>query len=558
MKQVKFFALGGLSENGKNMYCVEVGDEIFILDAGLKYPTNELYGVDEIIPDYKMLIAAQKRIVGIFISHPHEDHVGALPYLLKDLKVPIYGTHLALEFIKDSLEEADFNLAEHQFIPVKSATVLTFNNAKVSFFDTTHSIPEAVGIAIETKQGVIVYTSEFTLKQSRDEKYRTDFKKINEIANKGVLALLIESVGSYHSGFQNLDLLRHQIENVFNQAKGRLIVSLFASDLQKIQWVINVAVSHNKKIALIGRKAQRIVDIALQNGYLSFPEGSFVNLRFIDDKNKNNQSDLVAIVIGKRHEPFYMLQRMAKKADRLIHIEENDTIVLLTPPIPGTETMASRTLDILYRGESTIKQIDRKLLSTSHASADEVVMMTNLFRPKYVIPVIGEFQHQNRVKKLIQEIGYQPEDIIVCDNGDVVTFDKNRFYVSKNEIRTGDILIDGTPLDNYNDVILRDRELLAEDGVILIIANVNAKKRQIIDNDIEIITKGFSYHHETHNILEHLKEIFLEVSKKELIGKYINWNDYKRNIRNEASRYIYKQIKRNPIIIPVIIGTELD
>ena len=514
MTEVKFFALGGLGENGKNMYAVDVNNELFILDAGLKYPTNELYGVDEIIPDYKMLVAAKRRIVGIFISHAHEDHIGALPYILKDLNVPVYGTPLAIELIKDSLLEADYNLDDYLFITVDVDSTLPFNNAKVTFFATTHSIPESVGIAVETELGSVVYTSEYTFNQIKDPKYRTDFKQINEIANRGVLALLVEAAGSYHTGFRNIDLLRHQIESIFNNAKGRIIVSLFSSDLQKIQWVINISLAHKKKIAVIGRKAQRIVDIALKNGYLDVPPEALINLRYIDDRNKNNQEDLVAIVIGKRHEPFYMVQRMARRIDRLVHIEDSDTVVFLTPPIPGTETMATRTLDMLYRGESKIKIIDRELLSTSHASQEEVKMMINLLRPKFIIPVIGEYQHQIRVRNLSKDLGYDDDHILILDNGDVATFKKDVNYVSKKDIRTGDILIDGTPLDDNNDVILRDRELLAEDGVVMIIANVNPKTRQIINDDIEIITKGFSYYHESINILEQIKDIFLEVSKK--------------------------------------------
>lgn len=557
MTEVKFFALGGLGENGKNMYAVDVNNELFILDAGLKYPTNELYGVDEIIPDYKMLVAAKRRIVGIFISHAHEDHIGALPYLIKELNVPIYGTPLAIELIKDSLLEAEHNLDDYIFNTVNTNTTLPFNNAKVTFFETTHSIPEAVGIAVETELGSVVYTSEYTFNQIKDPKYRTDFHQINEIANRGVLAVLVESAGSYHTGFRNIDLLRHQIENIFTNAKSRIIVSLFSSDLQKIQWVINISLAHKKKIAVVGRKAQRIVDIALKNGYLDIPEDALVNLRYIDYKNKNNQDDLVAIVIGKRHEPFYMLQRMARRIDRLINIESKDTVVLLTPPIPGTETMAARTLDILYRGDSQIKVIDKSLLSTSHASQEEVKMMINLLRPEFVIPVIGEYQHQIRVKNLASQIGYADDKILILDNGDVATFKEKGNFVSKKDIRTGDILIDGTPLDDNNDVILRDRELLAEDGVVMVIANVNPKTRQILDDNIEIITKGFSYYHESINILDQVKEIFLDVSKKELIANYVDWNSYKRNFRNEASKYIYQKTRRNPIIIPVIISTEI-
>jgi len=556
LSKIRFFALGGLGENGKNMYAIEADSQIFILDAGIKYPSAELYGVDEIIPDYRVLVRAKDRIRGIFLSHAHEDHISALPHILKDLNVPVYATNFTMQIVNDMLKDEGYDLETLTLNTISQNSIIKFGNVRVTFFNTTHSIPESVGIAVHTVDGVIVYTSDFTFDQSGDVKYQTDFRKINELSEKNVLALLIESLGSTLelNGGVNHNL-NHRLNSVFTNADGRIIVSLFSSDLRKIQRIIDISLAHHKKIAIIGRRAQRIVDIAIHNGYLNIPEESLINLRYIDEKNKNDGKDIVALVTGNRHEPFFMLQRMCKKADRLIHIEETDTVLLMTPPVPGTEKMAARTMDILYRSDAQVKVVDKRLLTSAHATAEEIKMMINLLKPKYIIPTIGEYRHQFGVKRLAQDIGYREDQVFLLDNGDVITFDNMEPYVSRNDINVGEILIDGTAVGDVNDFVMKDRELLAEDGALLLVAHVSPKTKQII-GEVKIVTKGFVYVQESEEILNKVKETFMEVSKKHLEGKYINWNDYKRDVRNEVNRYIYQETRRSPITIPVIISTE--
>jgi ribonuclease J len=557
MSQIRFFALGGLGENGKNMYVVDVDKDLFILDTGIKYPSAELYGVDEIIPDYRVLIRAKDRIKGIFLSHAHEDHISALPHILKDLNVPVYATNFTMQIVKDLLKDEDFNLEDYTLNTISQNSIIKFGSVRVSFFNTTHSIPESIGIAIHTLDGVIVYTSDFTFDQSGHIQYHTDFKKINELAEKNVLALLMESLGStliLNGGVnQNLD---HKLNSVFANAEGRIIVSLFSSDLKKIQRVVDMCLSHHKKIAIIGRRAQRIVDIAIGDGYLDIPKSSLINLKFIDDKNKNDDKDIVALVTGNRHEPFFMLQRMCKKIDRLIHITEKDTVVLMTPPVPGTEKMAARTLDVLYRSDAKVENIDKRLLTAAHATGEELKMMINLLKPKFIVPTIGEYRHQYGLKKLAVEVGYDPEEVFILDNGDVLNIKDKDAFVSKNEITVGDILIDGTAVGDVNDYVMKDRELLAEDGALLIVAHVSPKQKKIL-GEVEIVTKGFVYVQESEEILTKVKELFYKTSEKHLNGKYINWNEYKRDVRNDINRYIYQEIRRSPITIPVIISTEI-
>lgn len=555
MSEIRFFALGGLAENGKNMFVVEVDRDLFILDAGIKYPGSELFGVDEIIPDYRVLERAASRIKGIFMTHAHEDHISALPHILDKINVPIYATHFTMEVIKDMLLEAELKLEDYTLNVIDQSSIIKFGNVRVSFFNTTHSIPESVGVAIQTTKGSIVYTSDFTFDQSSQIKYQTDFGKINQLAEKDVLALLIESVGSQDVRASDMNLeLDHKINSVFTAAKGRILVSLFSSDLLKVQKVVDIALSHNKKIAIIGRKAQRIVDIAIKEGYLEIPKNALINLKFIDDKNKNDDSNIVALVTGNRHEPFYMLQRMSRKSDRLIHVNSKDTVLIMTPPVPGTEKMAARTLDILFRSEARVEVIENRLLSLSHASSDEIKMMINMLKPKYIIPVIGEYRHQYQVRKLAQEIGYKEDSVFLMDNGDVLTFDKEPF-VAKGDINVGEILIDGTAIGDVNDYVLRDREILAEDGALIVVAHVNPKSKKIV-GEINIVTKGFVYIKESEELLNEIKEQFLLVSEQFLNKKYINWNDYKREVRNHLSRFVYEQTKRSPITIPVIISTE--
>lgn len=557
MTEIRFFALGGLGENGKNMYVVEVDRQLFILDAGIKYPSSELYGVDEIIPDYRVLIRAKDRIQGVFLSHGHEDHIGALPHILKDLNVPVYATNFTMQIVKDTLLDAGYDLGDLTLNTINQNSIIKFNSVRVTFFNTTHSIPESVGVAIHTVKGLIVYTSDFTFDQSSDRKYQTDFQKINQLAEKHVLALLSESLGStlVMNGGVNQEL-SHRLNSVYAHAKGRIIVSLFSSDLSKIQRIVDISLLHKKKIAIIGRRAQRIVDIAIKEGYLKIPKSSLIFLRFIDEKNKNDGHDLVCLVTGNRHEPFFMLQRMCKKQDRLIHIADTDTVILMTPPVPGTEKMAARTLDILYRSDANVTQLDQRLLTNAHATTEELKMMINLLKPSYIVPTIGEYRHQYGLKKLAQEVGYDEDRIFMMDNGDVLNFVDQDAYVGRGDINVGEILIDGTAVGDVNDFVMRDRELLAEDGALLVVAHICPKTKKIL-GDVKIVTKGFVYVQESEDLLNDVKELFLSVSQKHLKGKYINWNEFKRDVRNEINRFIYQSTKRRPITIPVMISTEI-
>lgn len=557
MSKIKIYALGGLGENGKNMYVCDIDNKLFILDAGLKYPSVELFGVDSIIPDITHLEKNKNRIVGLFLSHGHEDHIGAVPRMLKSLNIPIYGSNFTLAILKDSLQDQNIDISKHRFYTVHPNKTLSFDNVKVDFYRVTHSIPESLGIAITTNDGVIVYAPDYNFDQNVDNNYRTDFTKLAQIAGKKVIALLTESLGAERQGYTHSSTaLDHQLTQAFENAESRVIVSAFSTDLLRIQKIIDIALSFDRKIAIIGRKTQRTIDIAVNMGYLKIPEEKLQSLRFIDDKNKNELKDALVLVAGDRHEPFYMIQRMVKKLDRLIHINTDDTIILMTPPVPGTEKIAARTLDILYRNDCEVVKINKNDLPPAHASSEDIKLLTNILNPKFIVPVIGEYRHQYALRELAIQLGYTKNNIVMLDNGQILEINNGKIINTKQNINAGEVLIDGILVEDVSDVVLRERELLSQDGVLLIIANIDARNRKVL-NEPEIVSRGFVYMKENEDLINEVRELFMNASKKIFESKYIDWRIYKDMIKDDISKHLYKTTKRRPIIIPVLVDTQL-
>jgi len=557
MSNIKFYALGGLGENGKNMFCLETDKQIFIMDAGLKYPSLELFGVDSIIPDFTYLEENSEKVKGLFLSHGHEDHIGAVPRLLKQINVPIYGSYFTLALLKDSMEDQGLVIEDYTFHKVSIEETLKFDDVKVDFYSTTHSIPESLGMAFHTVDGTFVYSPDFNFDQNVSKVYQTSFKKLSQIANNKILCLLTESLGAERVGYSHSsEGLDYALNQAFYSAESRIIVSAFSTDLVRIQKIIDISLEYNRNIAIIGRKTQRSVDIAVNLGYLKIPSEKLVNLKFIDDKNKNDLKDSVVLVTGDRHEPFYMLQRMVKKLDRLIHIDKDDTVILMTPPIPGTEKIAARTLDILYRFDANVVKISKDILPPAHASSEDLKLLINMLDPEFVVPVIGEYRHQYALRDLAVQLGYDEVKVPILNNGQVLEFVDGKLVSQNKNISSGDVLVDGILDGDLNDVVLRDRELLSQDGVMLIVANVDARKRKVL-NEPEIVSRGFVYMKENEELIKSVQEIFYSVSEKIFKNKYVDWRVYKDNVKDGISKFLYKETKRRPIIIPVIIDTQL-
>ncbi len=558
MSKINFFALGGVQENGKNLYVLEINESLFILDCGLKYPTSELYGVDIIVNDLTYLVENKDRIQGVFLSHAHDDHIGGVSHLLKEIDTKVYGSRFTLAVLQERLREDGVVPKPDQLVEVTIKSALKFKEVTIRFFEVAHNIPECFGIAVKTLDGYIIYTSNYNFDQNSRINYAHMFRSLAVFAKEGVLALLTESLGANNEHSRGTILeFKLRITNIISQAQNRLIFSLFSSDILRIQQIVNIAIEHKKRIAIIGRKTQKIVNQAMALGYLQIPEENLANLRYIDDKNLNNEKDLVVLVTGERHEPYFMLQRMSKQIDRLIHLEPTDTVVILTNPYLGTEKMAARTLDIIYHVTSKVKEFSPTLLPSSSANREEIKQMINILKPKYIVPIIGEYRHQYALRIVANCIGYEDNRILIADNGDILTFENGKYCGITGDIACSEVLIDGKAFKDVGDVVMRDRELLAEDGVLLICANINPRTKTILVGP-EIVTKGFIFTKENDDVLNRIKEIFILVSSKFLTSKFINWSDFKTSLKNEISHYIYKDTKRNPIIIPVLISTDID
>lgn len=558
MAELQFFSLGGLQEDGKNLYVLEIANRLFILDAGLKYPTAELYGVDMIINDISYLIENKKRIAGIFLTHAHDDHIGGVYHLLKEFAVPVYASKFTMAVLLDRLKEENYDIESNKFITVSARTLLHFDKTDVRFFDVAHNIPDSLGIAIKTDDGYVIYTGNYNFDQNSRINYAHMFRELAIFAKEGVLALLTDSLGANNEQSRGTILeFKMRINNIMTQAKNRLIFTLFSSDILRIQQIIGIALEQNKKIAIIGRKTQRLVNQAMQLGYIQIPQENLANLKYLDDKNQNNDPNLVVLVTGERHEPYFMLQRMAKQIDRLIHLESTDTIVVLTTPYLGTEKMAARTMDIIYRVTTNVKEFNTNLLPFASANREEIKQMINILLPKYIIPVIGEYRHQYALRVVAQCLDYDDDHIILLDNGDVATFIDGEYRGITGDVPVGEVMIDGKAFKDVGDVVMRDRELLAQDGLLMICANINPKTKSVVAGP-EIVSKGFVYIQNDEELSKEILEIFKKVSIQYLVNKFINWSEYKNALKTELSHTIYKKTKQSPIIIPVLISTDID
>ncbi len=558
MSKINIFSLGGCQEVGKNLYVVEVDSHIYILDAGLKYPTSEFYGVDNIIPDISYLVEHEDKIQGLFLSHGHDDHIGAVYSLVSKIKnLKVYGSKFTLALVKEQLNDLLDSYEEENLIEVNSSTVLKFESANVRFFDTAHSIPDSLGIIIDTADGDIVYTSNFTFDQNQhNANFLKMYSSLVSASKNGVLALMCESLGTYNDAGRGIILeFKQRIQQIFTQSDKRIIFSLFSSDLLRIQQIIDISLQFGKKVAILGRKTQKAIDLGIKLGYLQIPEDKLANLRFIDDKNKNDDPNMVVLVAGERHEPYYMLSRMARGQDRLIHIEESDTVVILTTPYLGTEKMAAKTLDNIYHVTSKVITFNEKLLPQSNANREEIKELINILKPKYLLPVIGEYRHQYQMIQIATCVGFDSDDIIICDNGDMNSFVDKEYVGIIGSAPVGEILIDGDEIENVSKVVMRDRELLAGDGVIIIVSNINPRSREILTGP-EIVDKGFPYIESNIELKTAIIESFKKIASKHFACKFVNWNDFKSDVREDVSRIIYKCTKSNPIVVPVLISTE--
>lgn len=557
MANIKFCALGGLGENGKNLYILDVDNMIFILDAGTKHPSFDLYGIDTVIPDISYLLENKNRIQGIFLSHGHADHIGAVPEILKSINVGVYGTNFTMSLVELELAEAGMNVEDYRLYRINIEKNYTFGNIIVNFYSTSHSVPESCGIAIKTSDGALVYAPDFNFASNTDPKYQVSFGRLVDVAKNGVLALFSESLGAGNIGRAADDYaMLHHVNDVV-QKSNRVIFSMFSNELQRIQKVINVCIANNRRIAVIGLKVQKTINVGMKNGYLKIPEDKLVTLKYMTDEIKNDDNDLAIIITGNRHEPYYTLQRMTTGVDRLIKIKEDDQVVIISQPMPGTEILAQKVIGLLYRQNAKVNIIPKSLLQSSHADSEDLKLLYNMLKPKYIVPVVGEYRHQVMQKQIAMDAGYPEERIVLLDNGDLISFEHGQLLTNKQKIKSGDVLVDGSFVGDINEVVLRDREMLSHDGLILVVITIDARVKKIIAGP-KVVLKGFMAGVTAEEVIESIKETTEAIISNHFSKKYIDWNEIKNDLRDSVNKIVYKMTKKSPIIMPTVIDVESE
>ncbi|WP_153368518.1 ribonuclease J [Candidatus Phytoplasma sacchari] len=555
-KEISFSALGGIGENGKNFYLLKIKSSYFILDVGLKYPDILTHGIDSIIPEYTKLDLIKEKIKAIFITSAFETHSGALPYLIQNLNIPIYASDFVVDVIKNNLKNNNIDVTNIIFHTINENSKINFSDTVVSFFNIAHFLPETLGLSFKTSHGYIIYISEMHFLQSKDKNFQTNFSSLAKLGEKKVLAFIPASQGAFSIIKQKKkELLEYYLSSYFASIKNNIIISFLIPDLLKIQLAINLAVEFNLKIVILGRKSEKIIDLALKKGYLKIPEGFLVDLKNSNDflKYKN----LVIIVVGKRFEPFYRLQRMCKQTDRLMRLNPQDKILLLSIEVNGIDKIQSKTLDILARSDFIVDILIEDLLTASYNYEENFELMLHLLKPQFLLPVVGEYRHQYQIKKIAQNFNYKEKNIFMFENGDQWIYDtENKPYIKKKFFKNlGEILIDGTPVLDGNNYILKDRELLANDGVIILVCGISTRIKRIIGN-IELISKGFLDKNKIENMCIQLKEIFIKNICDEFLNNtdHIKWSDFKNNLKETLSKFVFKETRKKPVIIPVLIS----
>ena len=550
MSDIKLIALGGVRENGKNLYVVEVNDSIFILDAGLKYPENEQLGVDEVIPNLDYLIENKKRVQGIFLTHGHADAIGALPYILSEMKVPVFGSPLTIElaklFVKKNNKVKKFN----QFHVIDAETEIEFADATISFFKTTHSIPESLGIVVGTDEGQIVYTGDFKFDQAARKYYRTDLARLTEIGRDGVLALLSDSANATsHVLTASESEVGAEIDDVIANAEGRVIIAAVASNLSRIQQVFDSAAEHRRRVVLTGFDAENIIRTAIRMKRLGVADEKLIVKP--KDMHKFEDHELIILEAGRMGEPINGLQKMALGRHRYVQIKDGDLVYIVTTPSTSKEAVVARVENLIYKAGGTVKLITQDLCVSGHANARDLQLMINLLQPKYLFPIQGEYRNLSAHADLAQEVGMYPEDIYIVKRGDVMVLEKDGFH-HEGSVPAGDVMIDGNAIGDVGNIVLRDRKVLSEDGIFIVALTVNKREKKIVSK-AKIHTRGFVYVKKSRDILREAAELVNQTVENYLAQDSFDWGELKGAVRDDVAKFLFDQTKRRPAVLPVVM-----
>ncbi|MBN1038486.1 ribonuclease J [Clostridium botulinum] len=547
--KLKIIPLGGLGEIGKNITAFEYGDEIIVIDCGLAFPDEDLYGIDIIIPDVTYLIRNKNRVKGFFITHGHEDHIGGIPYVLQQINVPVYATKLTLALIESKLEEHHM-LNDCKLNLVEVGESVKLKNFNVEFIRNNHSIPEACSIAMHTPMGIIVHSGDFKIDFTPIDGHVMNLQRYAELGKKGVLLLMADSTNALHKGYTMSEkTVGETLNGLFSKATGRVIVSTFASNVHRLQQISDCSIKNKRKIAFSGRSMEKISEIAMNLGYLSIPKEMIVSL----DEIKNCPNDQITIVTtGSQGESMAALSRIAASTHKYIEIQRGDMVIISASPIPGNEKAVSNLInDLTEKGANVIYKTIEDIHVSGHACEQELRVIQSLLKPKFFIPVHGEYKHLITHAKIAQSMGLDENNIFLLDTGDIFELSRNKGKVV-GKVPSGRVLIDGLGIGDVGNMVLRDRKNLAEDGIITVVVAIDRRNKVILSGP-DIVSRGFVYVRNSEDLINNVRRIVTKVVEKCLDDNITQWAEIKNSIRREVDSFVYTTMKRKPMILPVIV-----
>lgn len=547
--KIKIIPLGGLGEIGKNITAIEYEDEIIVIDCGDAFPEEDMYGVDLVIPDVTYLLNNSQKVKGIFLTHGHEDHIGALPYVLKQINVPVYGTRLTLGLVKLKLEEHNI-LNDCRLQVVEPGDTIENKYLNVEFIQNSHSIAGSCSLAIHTPIGVIVHTGDFKIDYTPIDGKMMDLERLSRLGSEGVLMLLADSTNVERPGYTVSEkVIGETFHKVFAKAEGRIIVATFASNIHRMQQIIDASVDYGRKVAFSGRSMENVSQVAMELGYLNIPEG--YNIR-IEDINKYSNENITVITTGSQGEPMSALSRMSMSTHKILKVEHGDLVIISASPIPGNEKFISRVINELFKkGAEVVYEAFEEVHVSGHARQEELKLIHTLVKPKFFMPVHGEYRHLRHHSVLAQKLGMNPDNIIIGETGQVIELSKDEVKIA-GRVPSGGVMVDGLGVGDVGHIVLRDRKHLAEDGMLTVVVTIEKESFSVIAGP-DIITRGFVYVKESEELIKETRDIVRKELDKCLDNRITEWVVIKSNIKNAVGKFLYEKTKRRPIILPIIM-----
>ena len=548
-ESLRIIPLGGLGEIGKNITAIEYEDEIIVIDCGISFPDEDMYGIDLVIPDIKYLLDNKDKVKGLFLTHGHEDHIGAIPYILKQINMPVYGTKLTIGLVESKLKEHDM-LSKTNLIPISPGESIKLNKLIIEFIRVTHSIAESCALAIHTPIGTVLHTGDFKIDYTPIDGKVMDLNRIAQLGQEGILLLMADSTNVERAGHSLSEkIIGETLNRIISNANGRVIVATFASNIHRMQQIADASMMYNRKIVFSGRSMENISNVAMDLGYLHIPEESIVGIEVL---NRYPSDKITIITTGSQGEPMAGLSRIAYGSHRHISIEQDDLFIISASPIPGNDKLVSRVINQLYRkGVEVIYEDLEDIHVSGHAYKEELKLIHTLVKPKYFMPVHGEYRHLKHHSDLALKLGMDKSNVFTLETGQVLEISQDK-AISTEKVHTGVVFVDGIGVGDVGNIVLRDRRDLARDGMVTIVVAINKETYSIVSGP-DIITRGFIYARESEGLIKKIKDVAKEEIEICLENNIIEWQVLKSGVRKSVEQLLYHKTKRRPSVFPIIM-----